>query len=168
MITIVDYGLGNVAAFTNIYKRLDIPARSSRRRAEDLARRDQAHPARRRRVRSRDGAAATAPGMRETLDELVLGERVPVLGICVGMQMLAARQRRRATCRAWAGSTGEVKRFESLRRCAQRTHLPHMGWNDVAAVDADGLFVSSTPTRGSISCIPIYFECDDPAGRRSR
>ena len=67
--------------------------------------------------------------MRETLDELVLGSSVPVLGVCVGMQMLAHGERRghaagprldrrpragassraaggeAARCRTWAGTT---------------------------------------------------------------
>ena len=87
MITIVDYGLGNVQAIANIYKRMEIPARRARS-ASELA--DASHvilPG----VGAFDWAMSRldASGMREALDELVLGRERPALGICVGMQMMA-------------------------------------------------------------------------------
>ena len=87
MIAVVDYGVGNISAFLNIYKRLNIPACAART-AEDL------RPATRvilPGVGAFDHAMAKlrASGMLDSLDELVCQRKVPALGVCVGMQMLA-------------------------------------------------------------------------------
>ncbi|HQR38049.1 MAG TPA: imidazole glycerol phosphate synthase subunit HisH, partial [Blastocatellia bacterium] len=89
MITIVDYGLGNVQAIANIYTKLNIPVRTARTAAELDGARKLVLPG----VGAFDWAMARLndSGMRERLDRLVLEERSEVIGICVGMQMLAAR-----------------------------------------------------------------------------
>lgn len=87
MIHIVDYGLGNIQAFVNTFKRLGIESVRARM-AADL---DGASKIILPGVGAFDHAMEllTASGMRERLDDLVLGQHVPVLGICVGMQILA-------------------------------------------------------------------------------
>ncbi len=87
MITIVDYGLGNIRAFSNMYKRMNIEARTATCAAELAAADKIILPG----VGAFDHAMELLQrsGMRQTLDELVLGRKVPVLGICVGMQILA-------------------------------------------------------------------------------
>jgi glutamine amidotransferase len=136
LIAIVDYGLGNVQAFLNIYKRLNIPAASART-AEELA-------AAERIILPGVGAFDRAmerlqqSGMRDTLDKLVRLEGRPVLGVCVGMQMMADRSEEgKVPGLGWI--PGDVVRFDE-RNFNQRTHLPHMGWNDVAPGAHDGLF----------------------------
>ena len=54
MITIVDYGLGNIRAFLNVYHRLNIEAKTATT-AAGAGGRVEDHPARRRLLRSRDG-----------------------------------------------------------------------------------------------------------------
>ena len=83
--------------------------------------------------------------MRDALDERCCGDKKPVLGICVGMQMLAAPQRRGQARRASAGSTGAVKRFDVASPGARS--LPHMGWNDVEPARDDGLFARARDRR---------------------
>ena len=87
MIHIVDYGLGNIQAFVNMYKRLGFESVRARA-AVDL---ENATKIILPGVGAFDHAMEllAASGMRERLDELVLVQRVPVLGICVGMQLLA-------------------------------------------------------------------------------
>src|SRR5690606_36459192 len=87
MISIVDYGLGNIRAFTNMYKRLNINVRVVTR-ADDLGHATKLIlPG----VGAFDHAMELlqSSGMRQALDERVIGRNVPVLGICVGMQILA-------------------------------------------------------------------------------
>jgi glutamine amidotransferase len=77
--------------------------------------------------------------MREPLEELVLGRGVPVLGICVGMQILArSSEEGRLPGLGWIG--GVVRKL-NLAEAASRTGLPHMGWNTVASKKADPLLV---------------------------
>lgn len=136
MITIVDYGLGNVQAFANIYKHLGVPVTFAKT-ANDLT--GATHivlPG----VGAFDWAMERleASGMRATLDRLVLEERKHVLGICVGMQMMARRSDEGSSAGlGWFDA--EVKRFDEAH-IQGRTHLPHMGWNDVHAIDTLDLF----------------------------
>lgn len=63
-----------------------------------------------------------------------LGEGAPVLGICVGLQVLFASGEERGVTEAglgyWPGTVGELT----------APVLPHMGWNTVAAAEGSALF----------------------------
>jgi len=136
MITIVDYGLGNVQAFVNIFKRLDIPVILAKT-AECL---DGASHIVLPGVGAFDWAMERleASGMRAMLDRLVLEEKKFVLGICVGMQMMAKSSEEGSTSGlGWFDAV--VKRFDESR-IQGRTHLPHMGWNEVHPLDCQDLF----------------------------
>lgn len=136
MIAIVDYGLGNVQAIANIFKRLQIDAVLARTPADLRGASHLVLPG----VGAFDWAMSRlqASGMRETLDELVLGARRPVLGICVGMQMMARNSDEGGAAGLGWFDAG-VRLFDDSK-FTTRTHLPHMGWNDVAPVRGDGLF----------------------------
>ena len=84
-------------------------------------------------------------GMRESLDDLVMGKQLPVLGVCVGMQMLA-RCSEEGDLPGLGWIPGDVKRFDE-HRFTQKTHLPHMGWNDVRPSAIDSLFHGMTDPR---------------------
>ena len=136
MITIVDYGLGNIQAIANIYRRLNIPVTT----AQDAATLAQSQRIVLPGVGAFDWAMSrlNASGMRETLDRLVLQEKRPVIGICVGMQMLARRSDEGSELGlGWIDAS--VRLFDDARFVGP-THLPHMGWNDVAPRGADPLF----------------------------
>jgi glutamine amidotransferase len=136
VITIVDYGLGNVQAIANIYSRLNIPVRSAKSAAELAGPGKIILPG----VGAFDWAMTrlSESGMRETLDRLVMEERRDVLGICVGMQMLARRSDE-GTLPGLGWIDADVRLFDEAR-FTERTHLPHMGWNDVAPSRDDPLF----------------------------
>ena len=127
MIGIVNYGVGNVRALHNIYARLGIDAEI---------------------VSSPDGLRRASrfilpgvgafdwtmthleqSGLRAPLTERVMNDGCPVLGICVGMQMLARRSDE-GVLDGLGWIDADVRRFD-VSTFAQRTHLPHMGWNDV-------------------------------------
>lgn len=139
MIAVVDYGLGNVGAFLNVYKRSGVEA-SAARTAGDVERaRKLILPG----VGSFDNAMRrlTASGMRDALTERVLGSGVPVLGVCVGMQMLA-RSSDEGDEPGMGWVDAKVRDLRSLAPSAGLP-LPHMGWNDVATAGngtGNGLF----------------------------
>ena len=134
-VTLVDYGLGNIQAFAHIYQRLNIPVVVATA-AEQLATAEKIIlPG----VGAFDWAMTRLndSGLRDTLDELVLRQQVPVLGVCVGMQMMAHRSEEgELPGLGWIDA--EVVRFDP----AQISHapLPHMGWNDVLPAATDSLF----------------------------
>lgn len=126
MIGIVDYGVGNVLAFANMYKRMNIPYEVIAT-ARGLAGVDKIIlPG----VGSFDYAMSklNESGLRENLDQIVLVEKKPVLGVCVGMQMLAqSSDEGELPGLGWV--PGNVKKF-SLEEPAVKIRLPHMGWNN--------------------------------------
>jgi len=136
MIGIIDYGFGNVRAFANVYKNLDIPALIVRS-AADLDRVSRIIiPG----VGAFDHTMACLrdSGLRDRLDELVLHRRVPVLGVCVGMQMLT-RASEEGTLAGLQWIDGEVNKFD-LPLASHELSVPHMGWNDVRPLQTDDLF----------------------------
>ena len=154
MIKIVDYGLGNILAFQNVYKRLNVEVGVARTAGELADASRIILPG----VGAFDHAMELldASGMRVTLDELVLKRRVPVLGICVGMQMLAAgSDEGKLPGLGWIDA--RVRGFASLAK--DDLLLPHMGWNDVQPVTSTPLFEGLRPEGRFYFLHSYYFEC---------
>ena len=127
MIHIINYGLGNVQAFANAYKRLGVEARLASR-ADEL---ENAQRIILPGVGAFDHAVTLLDqsGMRGVLTDLVTNRKVPVLGICVGMQLLAdSSDEGKLPGLGWV--PGRVRTFASASEAAALP-LPHMGWNDV-------------------------------------
>ena len=154
MIKIVDYGLGNILAFQNMCKRLNI-ATSVAKNADDF------HGATKiilPGVGAFDHAMQLldASGMRGPLDELVLDREVPVLGVCVGMQILAKSSDEGRSCGlGWIDGT--VKGFKSLNQ--PDLLRPHMGWNDVQPTAGSRLFAQLETDARFYFLHSFYFEC---------
>ncbi len=136
MIAIINYGLGNIQAIANIYKRLNIPVVVATSIGELVKADKIILPG----VGAFDWAMQllNESGMRNCLEELVMVKKLPIFGICVGMQMLARRSDEgKLDGLGWIDA--EVKKFDELK-FTQKTHLPHMGWNDVIPQNTDCLF----------------------------
>ncbi len=155
MIHIVDYGLGNVLALQNMYKRMNVDVALARS-AADLA-------DAKRVILPGVGAFNHAmqllnrSGMREPLDALVRDGRTPVLGICVGMQMLG-RSSSEGTERGLGYVDGDVRGFKAL--ALPDLLLPHMGWNDVRPLRSGGLFAGLETDARFYFLHSYYFNCD--------
>jgi imidazole glycerol-phosphate synthase subunit HisH len=136
MIGIVNYGLGNIQAFVNIYKRLNIEVFVASS-PEKLYEADKI-------ILPGVGAFDWAmkrlenSGLRKALDELVIVQKKPVLGICVGMQIMAGRSDE-GVLDGLSWIDAEVKKFAPPSP-AQKIQLPHMGWNDVEPNNGNNLF----------------------------
>ncbi len=155
MITIIDYGLGNINAFVNIYKKSDIQVKIANK-LEDLESSSKIIlPG----VGAFDHAMTklSESGMRERLDQLVLKENVPVLGICVGMQILA-QSSEEGKLKGLGWIKGVVKKFDSSK-LIEYTHLPHMGWNDVTPIPKQKLFENIGENPLFYFLHSYYFEC---------
>lgn len=159
MICVVDYGVGNIQAFMTMFKRLDLPATRAQC-AADLA-------GATRLILPGVGAFDPAmqrlnqSGMRPALEVMVLGQQVPVLGVCVGMQMLATgSDEGQSPGLNWV--PGRVRSFES-NPLAAALPMPHMGWNDLAVKPGSRLFSGFEPAPRFYFLHSYYFDCDDDA-----
>ena len=85
MIAIVDYGLGNVQAFKDVYNRLNMPVLIARSSKDLVNVTKLILPG----VGSFDYAfmKLDESGMRKNIEDLVIDKKIPILGVCVGMQM---------------------------------------------------------------------------------
>jgi glutamine amidotransferase len=76
-------------------------------------------------------------GWIELIRRLVLTERKPLLGICLGMQMLASHGEEGGENAGLGLIDGRVRRLDALG-CTER--IPHVGWNDVTFPPDEPLF----------------------------
>ena len=127
MIAIINYGSGNIAAISNIYKQLKIPHMVTGN-LDELAKAD-------RYILPGVGAFDATmrylndSGMLATLNEQVLVHKKKVMGVCVGMQILAeSSEEGELAGLGWI--PGRVRKVDvSLLPAGPK--LPHMGWNSV-------------------------------------
>lgn len=136
MISIIDYGLGNIKAFTNVYKELNIPSVSVSKPQQLKASRRLILPG----LGTFDQAIdrLNKSGMRDDIEELIFEHNVPVLGVCVGMQIMSNfSEEGHLPGLGWID--GEVKKIDVSAESSFNP-LPHMGWNDVKSISDNQLF----------------------------
>jgi imidazole glycerol-phosphate synthase subunit HisH len=161
MITIVDYGLGNIKAFANVYKRLNIAACYASTPEQLKQATKIILPG----VGAFDHAMhmLNQSGLRNSLDTLVLEQKVPVIGICVGMQMMANNSEE-GTSAGLGWINGTVKRFHYPNEdVAKKYPLPHMGWNNISPVAASALVANLDDYKRFYFLHSYYFECANSA-----
>jgi glutamine amidotransferase len=155
MIAIIDYGLGNLKAFSNVYKRHNVVAELVTTK-EQLSKADKI-------ILPGVGAFDHAmekldkSGLSALLNEMVLEKKVPVLGICVGMQMLA-KSSDEGVKNGLGWIDGEVKLFDT-GKIQDITRLPHMGWNDVRVKKDNPLFTGLDEAPLFYFLHSYYFSC---------
>jgi imidazole glycerol-phosphate synthase subunit HisH len=131
MIAVIDYEMGNVGSVLNMLKKVGVAALLTRDHAE---------------LRRADGLILPGVGsfdrgmqhlrrcgLVEPLEELVIGRAKPILGICLGMQLMAAgSEEGREAGFGWFDC--QVRAFQ---RDPQRPQLriPHMGWNLIKPIE---------------------------------
>lgn len=155
MITIIDYGLGNIRAFVNVYERLNIKTKIAHN-AEDIKGATKIIlPG----VGAFDYAMSqlNASGMRTELEKQVLENKIPVMGICVGMQMLA-KSSDEGILPGLGWIDGHVKIFDSSL-IPYKTRLPHMGWNSISPVNSCQLLSGFTDQSRFYFLHSYYFVC---------
>jgi imidazole glycerol-phosphate synthase subunit HisH len=96
-------------------------------------------------------------GMRETLDTLVLQEKIPVLGVCVGMQLMASSSEE-GTMPGLGWVEATVKKFPTTTPNGA-TQLPHMGWNAVTPTSTANLFSGEQREWSFYFLHSYFFEC---------
>lgn len=156
MIGIIDLGLGNVGSIQNMCTRAGIEAALVREPAAVASSSKLILP----------GVGDFGHGMRSlhasgllpVLEQRVLVEKVPLMGICLGMQMLT-----RGSEEAQEPGLGWIE-ADTVRLSVEHAGLrvPHMGWNEIAARKGSTLF-ADLPDESRFYFVHTYeVVCDRP------
>ncbi|KZW98830.1 imidazole glycerol phosphate synthase [Pseudoalteromonas luteoviolacea] len=132
MITVVDYGMGNLGSILNMFKRVGVKARVSSENKEILQAQKILLPG----VGKFDAAMAkiNETGLKGVLDKKALEDKVPVLGICLGMQLLTdGSDEGKLAGLGWISArTHKFPQIDGLK-------VPHMGWNKLKSKSGHSL-----------------------------
>ncbi|MBS1557219.1 MAG: imidazole glycerol phosphate synthase subunit HisH [Bacteroidetes bacterium] len=127
MLTILNYGVGNLASIANMLKRIGVEARISARDEDVITASKIILPG----VGAFDTCASQlqASGLISALTRKVIDEKTPVLGVCVGMQLLLEGSEE-GSQKGLGWIKGKNIRF--IKSEMPDTYkVPHMGWADV-------------------------------------
>lgn len=98
-------------------------------------------------------------GLVETLNELVLARNTPVLGICLGFQLMAKESCEFGCHKGLGWLDAEVVRIDT----PSQLRLPHVGWNDLIQVQQTVLF-DGLPSDALFYYVHTYcVRCNDPS-----
>jgi glutamine amidotransferase len=136
MITIIDYGVGNLSSIKNMFKRIGIDSKITNIPAD---------------IETADklilpGVGNFNYGMRQLnksglvpiLNQRVLEQKVPILGICLGVQLLTqSSEEGNELGLGWINGT--TISFDKSK-IGQEIKIPHMGWSDVTNYHQSKLF----------------------------
>lgn len=127
MIGIVDYGIGNIQAYLNLFKKNNIGAIRVKSSVDILKSTHLILPG----VGSFDRALQkfNSSGLKECLKEHVLVNKTPLLGVCVGLQILGYSSEE-GNERGLHWIPGKTYSFRANNRF-KNYRVPHMGWNTI-------------------------------------
>jgi len=96
-------------------------------------------------------------GLDSILNEQVLVQKKPILGICVGMQLLASVSEEMGLHDGLNWIPGRVKKLTIPQPLA----VPHVGWNDVINKENNLLFARNDQNANFYFDHSYYFDCDE-------
>lgn len=156
MITIVDYGMGNLGSVANMFKKvgaateitsdLNVISRASKILLPGVGAFDAAIS------RIDDG------GFRDVLNKKALEDKIPILGICLGMQLLTRSSEEGVLSGLnWIAADTIKFSFNQL----DNLKVPHMGWNFVNQVNSSPL-IDDLPAESRFYFVHSYYvKCDN-------
>jgi glutamine amidotransferase len=157
MVTIVDYGSGNINAITNIYELLNIPfsVASKPLEIEDAER--IILPG----VGSFDHCMSKLnnSGLKQVLNRKVLIDKTPVLGICIGLHLMASESEE-GVLPGLGWIQGKVMKFDESKLFF-KPKLPHMGWNSIQIKTIPELFKGVNQEHGFYFIHSYYIELEN-------
>lgn len=157
-VAVIDYELGNLQSVVNAFEILGVDAKLTNKK-EDLQAADGL---------VLPGVGAFADGMKNLkrlnlisiLDELVLRRKKPVLGICLGMQLMAEKSYENGEFDGLGWIKGEVVRFKIEQ---YNLKVPHVGWNDVHLNQKSKLLAFKDEVLTFYFVHSYHFVCREPS-----
>lgn len=136
MITIIDYGAGNIKSIQNMLKKIGVSSVISSEMGEIAKASKLILPG----VGHFDFGMKNLreSGLIPVLNDSVLGKKIPMLGICLGAQLLG-NSSEEGTEKGLGWIDMENVQFDSAKMDAQ-FKVPHMGWNNTKVEQGSSLF----------------------------
>lgn len=159
MIGIIDYGVANLGSIQNMLQKLGTASRLISSPAELSSIDKIILPG----VGSFDYgmAALTEKGWTQSLKEKVQNDKVPILGICLGMQLLCKGSEEGAAAEGLGFIDGYCVRFKADDE--RKLRIPHMGWNEIT-YRGDNALIKNFNTQARFYFVHSYhMVCADPA-----
>ena len=157
IVTIVDYGMGNIGSLINMFRRIGVQSEV----VADLRSIERARKIMLPGVGA-FGAAMDridALGLRSVLRAKALEERVPFMGICLGMQLMTRSSEESPDAKGLDLIPANTVRFPRVAGLK----VPHMGWNEVTVSKPTAL-TASLPTEPRFYFVHSYYvQADDPS-----
>jgi glutamine amidotransferase len=156
MIVIIDYAAGNPASIRNMLRKAGTTAIISSDKAVLAQATKLILPG----VGAFDHGMVNLKnsGLIDTLNQKVLLEKTPFLGICLGMQLLANSSEEGAEKGlGWIDATSVMFRLPD-----NRLKIPHMGWNYLTSNKESRLLENSYPESRFYFVHSYYFKCNHP------
>lgn len=156
MLTIVDYGLGNLNSVANMIRHVGGTCRVASNPAEIKDSEKLILPG----VGAFDRGMEVLrdSGIADALSVAVLERKKPILGICLGMQLMA-KQSEEGTLSGLGWLDAEVRKFSFLVQSGLK--LPHMGWNNVDVVKPNPLLDFSIGQKRFYFVHSYHVMCED-------
>jgi glutamine amidotransferase len=157
MVTIVDYGVGNIGAILNAFDYLGIEAEATSDSAKVAHAEKLVLPG----VGSFDVAMRTLRerDLIEPLNEAVIGNRIPVLGVCLGMQLLA-RSSEEGTERGLGWLRADVRRIPASVDSVLK--IPNIGWRTITVIGENPILPLACNQSRFYFAHSYYICCDIP------
>jgi imidazole glycerol-phosphate synthase subunit HisH len=158
MIVIVDYKTANLGSIVNMFKRIGAPARVAEKPADLLGASRILLPG----IGHFDTCARNlrSAGFASALEEPVLHDRIPLLGICVGAQLLTrGSEEGDESGLGWIDAL--TQRFPALDVADYK--VPHMGWNIATPRQAHPLFAGFDKSPRFYFVHSFCMQCVHPA-----
>ncbi len=155
MITIINYGMGNLGSIQNMFRRIGVESRIT----DSVKEIDEADKILLPGVGAFDAAMERIDegGFRKVLNKKALEDRIPVLGVCLGMQLLTDSSEE-GVREGLGWIPGKTKKFNFSDL---KLKVPHMGWNRVHEVRSNQL-INDLPDEPRFYFVHSYFvQADD-------
>ena len=138
-VTIVDYSSGNISSVINSFKEvaqnkvtIEVTSDLNKIKSSDkIVLPGQGS------FKSCVDALNKINGLNDTLNELVIANKKPLLGICVGLQMFADIGYEETETKGLGWISGKVSRINNQNG---KFKLPHIGWNEINIVKSSKIF----------------------------
>jgi len=156
MIVIIDYGMGNLRSVQKAFERIKVPVLITSDKTEILKAAKIVLPG----VGNFEYGIANlkSNGLFDTLNEAVTEYKIPILGICLGMQLMTEYS-----------EEGNVEGFGWIKAKTKKfvfensgLKIPHMGWNNINVVRDSQITNNISPDNLFYFVHSYYVTCENP------